>query len=256
MSHNWRNNMGVNMSNLPSCSCCGVPSHLYESKGHSPECVWYEDEMYRLATEWLNGPEYEKSNRHVCALRADWKTRYNLIVAFLLEEVKCLKNSKIDLSEFNPPPGMTKYTKEGIEEGNKYYKKLLIKHIDANNALSESISEKKEYIYVELVKLKDGLLAKDERITLVTGPNFAEVFGNYWHSVSPKWEKGRHHLGTFGRYFKLYVDPDIPFEEIHIESEAGNAILFVSNFPNCRNDGTGYIIGDVQPDITIDKKEN
>ncbi len=73
--------------------------------------------------------------------------------------------------------------------------------------------------------------------------------------MSPKWEKGRTHLGTFGKYFKLYVDPDIPFEDIHIEAGKFEARLLVSNFPNCRNDGTGYTISDVRPDAIVEKEE-
>ncbi len=31
------------MSTEPSCSCCGVPTRIYQIQGHDPECIWYED---------------------------------------------------------------------------------------------------------------------------------------------------------------------------------------------------------------------
>lgn len=57
------------------CSCCGVEKLIYEEQGHDKECIWYEDEMYKLAYEWLFFRRDE----------ADWKKRYDLVVTFLLE---------------------------------------------------------------------------------------------------------------------------------------------------------------------------
>ncbi len=83
------------------CSCCGVPNWKYNTQGHDYECIWYEDEMYRLAVEWLNGPEYEEHpfKKHMqedgslkpMVWQADWKKRYDLIVKFLTEQIKDLK---------------------------------------------------------------------------------------------------------------------------------------------------------------------
>lgn len=64
------------------CSCCGMPSSIYQTKGHSQECIWYEDEMYRLAAEWGNSKE-----------EANWEQRYDMIVGFLLTETTTLKKS-------------------------------------------------------------------------------------------------------------------------------------------------------------------
>lgn len=84
------------------CSCCGVPNWKYNTEGHNKECMWYEDEMYRLAVEWLDGNEYEDhpfkkqlqedGSLKSMQLRADWKKRYNLVVSFLIDQIKYLKN--------------------------------------------------------------------------------------------------------------------------------------------------------------------
>jgi hypothetical protein len=83
------------------CSCCGTPNSKYNSQGHDKECMWYEKEMYRLAQEWLNGTEYQNHpfKKHLSEsgdlvameFRVDWKKRYDLMVAFLLEQVDFLK---------------------------------------------------------------------------------------------------------------------------------------------------------------------
>jgi hypothetical protein len=64
----------------PSCSCCGVPRRVYQAEGHDRECIWYEDEMYRLAQEWIDSQE-----------DVNWKQRYDMIVGFLLKQVMYLK---------------------------------------------------------------------------------------------------------------------------------------------------------------------
>lgn len=69
------------MPNELSCSCCGVPHRIYQVDGHDQECIWYEDEMYRLATEWKDSKEDD----------VNWKRRYDIIVNFLLEQIKCLR---------------------------------------------------------------------------------------------------------------------------------------------------------------------
>ena len=70
------------MSNEPSCFCCGVPRRIYQVEGHDRECTWYEDEMYRLACEWKDSRKEDD---------VGWKRRYDMIVGFLLEQTKCLK---------------------------------------------------------------------------------------------------------------------------------------------------------------------
>lgn len=69
------------VSNELSCSCCGVTRRIYQVEGHDRECIWYEDEMYRLAQEWFVSQEDDVS----------WKRRYDMIVGFLLEQVGDLK---------------------------------------------------------------------------------------------------------------------------------------------------------------------
>jgi hypothetical protein len=67
-----------------SCSCCGVPKRIYNDTGHDRECIWYENEMYRLANEWLNSDEHDVS----------WKRRYDLVVNFLLQQNKYLQKEE------------------------------------------------------------------------------------------------------------------------------------------------------------------
>ena len=67
----------------PSCSCCGTYRSVYQESGHDRECVWYEEEMYRLAEEWRASDE-----------EADWKRRFDLVVGFLLEQTRCLKEER------------------------------------------------------------------------------------------------------------------------------------------------------------------
>ncbi len=67
------------MPNEPSCSCCGTPARIYQLTGHDPECIWHDNEMYRLAKEWKDSQE-----------DANWKQRYDLVVGFLLKEVEYL----------------------------------------------------------------------------------------------------------------------------------------------------------------------
>lgn len=57
------------------CACCGKANSLYEVEGHNRECIWYEDEMVRLAAKWL------KTNED-----ANWKSRYDLIVQFFINQ--------------------------------------------------------------------------------------------------------------------------------------------------------------------------
>ena len=71
------------MPSEPSCFCCGVPRRVYEVEGHDRECTWYEDEMYRLAVGWKGCQEKD----------ANWKQRYDLIVGFLLEQIRCIKEN-------------------------------------------------------------------------------------------------------------------------------------------------------------------
>lgn len=66
------------------CSCCGIPNDVYNEKGHDNECIWYEDEMYRLANEWKNSED-----------NVDWKQRYKLIVSFLLDQTNHFKRNLI-----------------------------------------------------------------------------------------------------------------------------------------------------------------
>lgn len=87
----------MNVKPLPSCPCCGVEKWKYERWGHDKECVWYEAEMYRRATEWCEEPEYGKYGSG--GLREDWHSRFKVVVPFLLEQIKHLTKNKVEIHD-------------------------------------------------------------------------------------------------------------------------------------------------------------
>lgn len=79
----------------PCCNCCGVPARVYNQKGHDKECTFWEEEMYRLAKEWVC--KYDPGTD-----LGDWRDRYDLAVEFLLDQTTHLKNTIKELRDAKP----------------------------------------------------------------------------------------------------------------------------------------------------------
>lgn len=147
------------------CSCCGIAKSVYEEKGHHKECIYWGDEMFRLAGKWL----VEKSD-------ANWKERYDLIVKFLLDEIFYLDNNyKIFLKEKNGEDysaikdKLIKHFSNLPSDMSKLFNAFSIKDIPPNEPITIDTEEKliehfgkpPEDKELQIYKLTEAILNQD-----------------------------------------------------------------------------------------------
>lgn len=100
---------------------------------------------------------------------------------------------------------------------------------DANCALSESIREGYEFLYVKLVEATNVLVAKGanpESMTLDTPPYMGDMLVRNFVR-----EPGRHYIGTCNNRWRVFQDSTLPLDQVVIGSDIGKAVVIVLNFP-------------------------
>lgn len=109
---------------------------------------------------------------------------------------------------------------------------------DVRNALSESLKEKFEFIYVKMVEMTNILIAKGadpnpHKMKVVVSKPVGYMFdtngllGPYRYSDDV--EPDRVSLGWITQRWKMYADNNMPTSKIEINTSIGKGILIVDN---------------------------
>lgn len=110
---------------------------------------------------------------------------------------------------------------------------------DSRNALSESLKEKFEYIYVKMYEMTKDLIAKGanpdpHKMKVIVSKPVGLVFDasmTRCFSCPPPWleENDRDYVGFIGMRWKMYMDKHVPIGKIEINTSIGKGILIVDN---------------------------
>jgi hypothetical protein len=101
--------------------------------------------------------------------------------------------------------------------------------LDAHDALSESIKERYEYLYVKIWEATKMLLnagANPEKLTLDMPP-----YMNYAFSLDLIRKPGRHYVGTCNCRWRVYQDNELPLDQVVVGSDIGKVVVIALNFP-------------------------
>jgi hypothetical protein len=109
---------------------------------------------------------------------------------------------------------------------------------NADCALSESLKEKFEFVYVKMVEMTNVMIAKGAdpdpyKMKVVVSKLLGSIFDNYGvlgpYKAPGHVEPDRVCLGWVGQRWRVYADENAPTNKIEINTSIGKGILIVDN---------------------------